>query len=506
MNFHYKLADNFHNNRIKINQFYVEDGDWRIHEPDDNEDQEIPENDPSLTAVIEKSELLFVPDLPYEEILQIVLFLSEKLDQNPNFTKYISCDNDTFFGIQLIIDKKEPDSLPQAVSLLKLLLFNLPVSQNCIDVDLVLTISQCFDFSIPFFIVADLIDILAQMASYKEDELFKQMKKCEIISRICDILSFINPYQHPSREREPLNELPFIEMGNDLEIDTIVFPLLVFIFYYFNWEGNSESIIADELMEHLLGILHIQLEERALCCCLNTLMYCTKKKNYGLLQKALKSTKLPVIKTVLKIALNSESNTQLYAIQTILNISQNDDEKILLDEKYINDIFSLIELDTIDENLREKLMLIIESIAYDACSTKMIKSYEIIEVFRLHFLEEMYDDASFLIRSHIASIFANLLEKRSFKEVILNEINILDIFLPLIQTSNSNFTYAVCDLLQRLIENEQDDEFRYQICNSIKEENILDDFTEPDSIDTDTYMTIVLLQQTVNNVLSEFDE
>lgn len=511
MNIEYKDADDYTTERVRQYESFfddIKDETWKIQEDKPEDSTEFPED--FLQFIMDQSNILIDSDSNSEQRLKAILNLCESLNNFPHSVRKIAFNNDTLYSIiQIISEKENLEFLPQCISLLKIFLIHLPgeVIQNCIDVNLVLAIDICFEYEITFKIAADLIELLAILASFKEDKIFQQMKNINVISRICDILSCIHNQIIPSRDRDSLQELPFIEQDIDLEDSLLIFPLLVFIFHYFNWDERSTYIISNELMEHLLCLLQMSMSERDTCCCLNTFMNVTTKNSYNLFQKAHKRMKLPTCEKILEIVINSEPNSKIqeFAIKTIFNIASNDDEYLFLDIDYINPIFSLIECEQINDNLREKLILIIETLSYDACryEGKKIKSImpdNIVDTFKLHYLRKIFDDSSYRIRSHIGGIFINLLEKRKYQEKILNEINIFEIFLPLIHTENCKCVESICILLKNLIENERDPKIQSNFCISIAEEYIADDYIDNDS-DINAHIAVSQLQGLVDNIL-----
>lgn len=507
----YKENIDYQNERAKIFEtvfFDIEDETWDIQE--DENLSECP--DDLLQFVVEQSNILIDADADKEQRIQAILILSEQLGNFPACAKHISFSDDTLYSIMDIIHIEDVDAdsnvdmsiLASSVSLLKLLVLHLPITQNCINTNLVVSIDKCFDYPISFSIAADLIDILAILASSKEEQIFEQMKTHSVISRICDILSCININIAPSRERDRLTNLPFIESGINLEDEILISPLLVFIFHYFNWKDSNMYIVSLELMEHLFGIFIMPLSERNTCCCINTLMNVTVKKSYYLFKKTLQSLRIPIIDKIFEVATNSAPNShiQRFAINTILNISLNTDDYFLLEDKYFNAIYQLIKANEINDHLKEQLILIIECNSYDACrykgnKIKGILPSHIVDTFKLHFLEELFCDTTFIIKSHIGGIFINLLEKRQYQDTILSEINVFNILLPLFHTENAKCICLICNFFQNLIETETDEKNRDYFCKLINDEQILNGLDDIGD-DKDAYLAAAQLQNIID--------
>lgn len=501
----------------------IQDETWVIDDSEFN-DSKIPDNpDDFIQYIRAQSIILANLNAKEEERIEAVKILDGNLNDYKDFTKFIFFNEDTLYSLQDLMMQINPSFMQQTVSLIKLLVIKLPNIENdreknrknednffriCLETKLIQSIISCLFHRISFSIASDLIDIWAILASFGNEKIFEEMSRCGVVSRVCDLLSAINNQIAPSREEESLNELPFIAQSINLESHFLYFPLLVFSFHFLNWDGAKNSIKSEELMEHLIGILSIQLQERELCCLLNTLKNISSIDSIQFSRAIQRMGLFENINKIFDIASELTGNAQVFALQTILNLAYNDDSNNLLNDKFLKKIFEILNSEEVCLTLKESCFIIIQYMSYNACHYlhKHQKSINVVKTFRLPLLKRYYDDGSFSIRYPIGHTFIYLIENRRYCNEIFNNIdfNILDIFIPLILTGDSDCIIEICSALINLIDNPDiNNMFKSGFCNSIKQDGFLEAFDDPSSCDPDAFQHLKLLEKRVDDVIKD---
>ena len=443
------------------------------------------------------------------DVFKAVNDLSAGLSLYPSYAKFFDLNRGTLISILAALEYGEKDTVLSAIKLLKTLVFFAPITRDYVDENVVTLINSKLKMPICFHMAAELIEILAQLAD-ANDMLLMQLFRNGVVSSICDILSCINPFSAPSRVEPPIEELPFQTDGIDLEDHVLIYPLLVFSYNVLKKEESYSYFVSEQLLQHIIGTIHLQLNENEMSYALGALASISALMNkFDKGDLFLQCIKQMGITKLFDFASNN-SPFQINVLNILLNISYYDVEENnhFLESNHIFQIlYNIMKNNEISENCIHICLKILINLAYSMNKgRKFMKQIDIFEAFQLEFLNNIFDSISFQLKVDVAELFINLLEEHSFQDQITSKIDISNIFLPFFQSQDPSLLSDISLILKQFIEDSQDDNFKIQLCSSIENEGVLDLFSDPGSSDCSSYINITLLNNTVEETMKAYEQ